>query len=114
RRRGRVAEGGGLLNRYTVNNRIGGSNPPVSAKWLIFKDFISGTDWFDRRACELKGGICYIIFRISVSGLRSQRCVSNVPGTGWNTTKPVDGNSTRLWPPTPTDMPKGSRIRPGQ
>jgi len=49
---------------------------------LIFKDFISGTDWFDRRACELKGGICYIIFRISVSGLRSQRCVSNVPGTG--------------------------------
>src|SRR5680860_324061 len=31
RRRGREAEGGGLLNRYTVKSRIGGSNPPVSA-----------------------------------------------------------------------------------
>ena len=30
-RRGRVAEGGGLLNRYTVNSRIQGSNPCVSA-----------------------------------------------------------------------------------
>ena len=30
-RRGREAEGGGLLNRYTVKSRIGGSNPPVSA-----------------------------------------------------------------------------------
>jgi hypothetical protein len=28
---GRVAEGGGLLNRYTGKTRIGGSNPPVSA-----------------------------------------------------------------------------------
>ncbi len=24
-------EGGGLLNRYAVNSRIGGSNPPPSA-----------------------------------------------------------------------------------
>jgi hypothetical protein len=31
-RRGRVAEGGGLLNRYTVNSRIEGSNPSVSAR----------------------------------------------------------------------------------
>src|SRR6516162_6374926 len=31
-RDGRVAEGGGLLNRYTVKSRIGGSNPPLSAK----------------------------------------------------------------------------------
>src|SRR5438874_6861301 len=31
RRDGRVAEGGGLLNRYTVKSRIGGSNPPLSA-----------------------------------------------------------------------------------
>ncbi len=30
-RDGRVAEGGGLLNRYTVKSRIGGSNPPLSA-----------------------------------------------------------------------------------
>src|SRR4029079_3373430 len=31
RRRGRVAEGGGLLNRYTLQRRIEGSNPSVSA-----------------------------------------------------------------------------------
>jgi hypothetical protein len=31
RRGGRVAEGGGLLNRYTVINRIVGSNPIPSA-----------------------------------------------------------------------------------
>jgi len=31
-RRGREAEGGGLLNRYTVKSRIEGSNPSVSAR----------------------------------------------------------------------------------
>src|SRR2546428_2005777 len=31
-RDGRVAEGGGLLSRYTVKSRIGGSNPPLSAR----------------------------------------------------------------------------------
>ena len=31
RRRGRVAEGDGLLNRYTLSRRIEGSNPSVSA-----------------------------------------------------------------------------------
>ena len=31
RRDGRVAEGGGLLNRYTAKSGIGGSNPPLSA-----------------------------------------------------------------------------------
>ena len=36
RRVGRVAEGGGLLNRYRVKSSIGGSNPPLSAtqSWL--------------------------------------------------------------------------------
>ena len=34
RRGGRVAEGGGLLNRYTVKSCIGGSNPPLSARTL--------------------------------------------------------------------------------
>jgi hypothetical protein len=29
-----VAEGGGLLNRYTVTSRVGGSNPPPSARTL--------------------------------------------------------------------------------
>ena len=29
-----MAEGGGLLNRYTVNSRIGGSNPPPSASFV--------------------------------------------------------------------------------
>jgi hypothetical protein len=35
---GRVAEGGGLLNRYTLQRRIEGSNPSGSAnaKSLIF------------------------------------------------------------------------------
>ena len=27
-----MAEGGGLLNRYTVKSCIGGSNPPLSAR----------------------------------------------------------------------------------
>src|ERR1700743_1827575 len=31
RRDGRVAERGGLLNRYRVKSSIGGSNPPLSA-----------------------------------------------------------------------------------
>jgi hypothetical protein len=35
RRRGRVAEGGGLLNRYTLSRRIEGSNPSVSANGLF-------------------------------------------------------------------------------
>jgi hypothetical protein len=30
-----VAEGGGLLNRYTVNSRIVGSNPIPSANYVI-------------------------------------------------------------------------------
>ena len=34
-RDGRVAEGGGLLNRCTVKSRTGGSNPPLSAILLI-------------------------------------------------------------------------------
>jgi hypothetical protein len=34
RRRGREAEGGGLLNRYRVSSPIEGSNPSVSAKSL--------------------------------------------------------------------------------
>jgi hypothetical protein len=38
RRGGRVAEGGGLLNRYTVNSRIVGSNPIPSANHLITKE----------------------------------------------------------------------------
>ncbi len=28
-----MAEGGGLLNRYTVKSCIGGSNPPLSARF---------------------------------------------------------------------------------
>ena len=37
-RRGRAAEGGGLLNRYTVNIRIEGSNPSVSAIIYVYRD----------------------------------------------------------------------------
>ena len=35
-RGGRVAEGGGLLNRYTVNSRIVGSNPIPSASFALY------------------------------------------------------------------------------
>ncbi len=31
-----MAEGGGLLNRYTVKSCIGGSNPPLSASRFKF------------------------------------------------------------------------------
>jgi hypothetical protein len=39
-----VAEGGGLLNRYTVNSRIEGSNPSVSAILLRAARFASPLD----------------------------------------------------------------------
>jgi hypothetical protein len=35
RRDGRVAEGGGLLNRCTVKSCTGGSNPPLSASKIF-------------------------------------------------------------------------------
>ena len=41
RRDGRVAEGAGLLNRYTVKSRIGGSNPPLSA--IFYKGILTVT-----------------------------------------------------------------------
>jgi hypothetical protein len=34
-----VAEGDGLLNRYTAKNRIGGSNPPLSASLILLSLF---------------------------------------------------------------------------
>ena len=39
RRDGRVAEGGGLLNRYRVKSSIGGSNPPLSATESFSRQF---------------------------------------------------------------------------
>ena len=48
RRDGRVAEGGGLLNRYRVKSSIGGSNPPLSAilsiSIIIFSRLASETE----------------------------------------------------------------------
>lgn len=43
RRCGRVAEGDGLLNRYTLSRCIEGSNPSVSAKAPNIKIIISLT-----------------------------------------------------------------------
>jgi len=38
-----VAEGGGLLNRYTLQRRIEGSNPSVSARsWKCGTESLSG------------------------------------------------------------------------
>ena len=36
-----MAEGAGLLNRYTVKSRIGGSNPPLSA--IFYKGIVRVT-----------------------------------------------------------------------
>src|SRR5512137_2789102 len=56
RRDGRVAEGGGLLNRCTVKSRTGGSNPPLSAifhnpfwsdlRLRVIRDVESIHSWF--------------------------------------------------------------------
>ena len=46
-RRGREAEGGGLLNRYTVKSRIEGSNPSVSASF--FRDSL-----YSLRFCSIQ------------------------------------------------------------
>ena len=43
-RGGRVAEGGGLLNRYTVNSRIVGSNPIPSATIHAARDSFADAD----------------------------------------------------------------------
>ena len=40
-----MAEGGGLLNRYTVKSCIGGSNPPLSARSFILFN-LTGYDTF--------------------------------------------------------------------
>jgi hypothetical protein len=40
-----VAEGGGLLNRYTLQRRIEGSNPSVSARTPGFESFLGGDAW---------------------------------------------------------------------
>jgi hypothetical protein len=42
RRRGREAEGGGLLNRYRVSSPIEGSNPSVSANYVLSPDILAG------------------------------------------------------------------------
>ena len=42
-----MAEGGGLLNRYTVKSRIGGSNPPLSAI-LPFKPILPSQNCIPR------------------------------------------------------------------
>ena len=47
-----MAEGGGLLNRYTVKSCIGGSNPPLSAR--IFLATL-GLAWEPRHPRTLKG-----------------------------------------------------------
>jgi hypothetical protein len=47
-----VAEGGGLLNRYTVISRIEGSNPSVSASYkvmfMFLLRFIASTSFLTR------------------------------------------------------------------
>ena len=54
---GRVAEGDGLLNRYTVKICIGGSNPPLSA--IIIQDvpLIGGSNLCLRMQAQAIRGI---------------------------------------------------------
>jgi hypothetical protein len=47
-----VAEGGGLLNRYTLQRRIQGSNPCVSASLLIFHNFLRARKLAQRRVAS--------------------------------------------------------------
>ena len=66
RRRGREAEGGGLLNRYTVKSRIEGSNPSVSANLPINHLFLlinSNPALLNPRSnpCS-KGGLAILLF----------------------------------------------------
>ncbi len=63
-----MAEGGGLLNRYTVKSCIGGSNPPLSARNLFHKDqFHSATIslgypqlWTATPKCSPKLGLDFV------------------------------------------------------
>ena len=68
-----MAEGGGLLNRYTVKSRIGGSNPPLSATFII-NDLqkqhslgitLSHNKFKDIHHCSLMLGAGQILVRIS-------------------------------------------------
>ena len=58
-----MAEGGGLLNRYTVKSRIGGSNPPLSAILMkpnrIRVDCLEQTD--DPELLEAQGRIADLV-----------------------------------------------------
>ncbi len=49
RRGGRVVEGGGLLNRYTVTSRIEGSNPSPSATLRLRLRVAGHPLWTDTR-----------------------------------------------------------------
>ena len=69
RRRGRVAEGGGLLNRYTPQRRIEGSNPSVSATGLAVSLRISSRIIL---GCELR--------RLTIAGPRGPLSTVALPG----------------------------------
>ena len=49
-----MAEGGGLLNRYTVKSRIGGSNPPLSAIFISIPFY------------RIKTSVLFFLFRRTV------------------------------------------------
>ncbi len=47
-----MAEGGGLLNRYRVKSSIGGSNPPLSARYSPVFGSIFPFKIFKRSICK--------------------------------------------------------------
>ncbi len=52
-----MVEGGGLLNRYMVNSRIGGSNPPPSANFNGLRGFRDGPVGFEPQY------LCHVLCR---------------------------------------------------
>jgi hypothetical protein len=101
-----VAEGGGLLNRYTLSRRIEGSNPSVSANHLKmfgflacrFKSYFSGNS-AGGQFCYRFATISYFCrWRMAARSASSTRAAASscIPGKTWLYRSRV--TPTRLWP----------------
>ena len=86
-----MAEGGGLLNRYTVKSCIGGSNPPLSASSLKLIHLAPSTErrlwalfhfpehkWSTLRHWRVASG-CNRIWRCSLDVVILRGCYGTVP-----------------------------------
>jgi hypothetical protein len=72
-----VAEGAGLLNRYTVKSRIGGSNPPLSA--IRFFSLFMAREVFDFGYGKWNQQMRYIVlFFLFILGMAENMVCANV------------------------------------